>query len=133
MAEPPPSTKLRRGTIASSRRILETAEHLGPPEHTHDLEDPRRHGRAGQGNTQRLCQLAEAQAQGLGLGPARGLQPGLVDRLKDLLHEHPGESEVFIAVSPRQTVRLPPDFCVETSNTLLAELRVLLGPDAVLV
>ncbi len=64
---------------------------------------------------------------------ATGLQPGLVDRLKALLLEHPGESEVFIQLSPRQTVRLPPEFCVEASNVLLAELRVMLGPDAVIV
>ena len=68
----------------------------------------------------------------LSLSP-NGLQPGLVDQLKALLHEHPGESEVFIAVSPRQTVRLPPDFCVDASTQLLAELRVLLGPDAVVI
>ncbi len=64
---------------------------------------------------------------------ANGIQPGLVDRLKALLLEHPGESEVFIQLSVRQTVRLPPEFCVEASNVLLAELRVLLGPDAVIV
>ena len=76
--------------------------------------------------------VTTAPALRIALSP-NGLQPGLVERLKELLHEHPGDSEVFIALSPRQTVRLPPDFCVETSNTLLAELRVLLGPDAVIV
>jgi DNA polymerase-3 subunit alpha len=72
-------------------------------------------------------------APALRVALSAGLQPGLVDRLKALLHEHPGESEVFIQLSPRQTVRLPPDFNVETSNTLLAELRVMLGPDAVVI
>ena len=73
-----------------------------------------------------------APAVRLALG-ANGLQPGVIDRLKLLLHDHPGESEVFIQLSPRQTVRLPPEFCVESSNTLLAELRVMLGADAVIV
>jgi hypothetical protein len=30
-------------------------------------------------------------------------------------------------------VRLPPEFCVEASNTLVAELRVMLGADAVII
>ena len=54
-------------------------------------------------------------------------------RLKALLVEHPGDSEVFIRLGPNQTVRLPPDYCVDPSTVLLAELRVLLGPDAVMV
>lgn len=62
-----------------------------------------------------------------------GLQPAVVDQLKALLHEHPGDSEVFIRLGPNQTVRLPPDYCVDPSTVLLAELRVLLGPDAVMV
>lgn len=62
-----------------------------------------------------------------------GLHPDLINRLKALLRDHPGESEVFIRLSERQTVRLPPEFCVDASNTLLAELRVMLGPDAVII
>ena len=62
-----------------------------------------------------------------------GLQPSVVDQLKALLHEHPGDSEVFIRLGPNQTVRLPPDYCVDPSTVLLAELRVLLGPDAVMI
>jgi hypothetical protein len=40
---------------------------------------------------------------------------------------------VFLHLDERRILRLPDDFCVDAGNGLVAELRVLLGPDAVLV
>ncbi len=66
------------------------------------------------------------------------LSPGalsdvLLGRLKHLLHEHPGESQVFLHVGARQVLRLPDDFNVAATTGLMGELRVLLGPGAVSV
>jgi len=54
----------------------------------------------------------------------------LINRLKGLLSEHPGEAQVFLHLGDRQILRLPDQFCVDTSRGLMGELRVLLGPDA---
>ena len=40
---------------------------------------------------------------------------------------------MFLHLGERQVLRLPDEFCVDSSNGLMAELRVLLGPDAVAV
>ena len=64
---------------------------------------------------------------------ANALHPRLIDELKMLLTEHPGDSPVFLHIDDRQVVRLPAQFTVDTGNGLVAELRVLLGPDAILV
>ena len=56
-------------------------------------------------------------------------------RLKEILAEHPGESEVFVHLETHEkttVVRLGDEFCVSERNGLFAELRVLLGPDCVL-
>ncbi|MGZ6898414.1 MAG: DNA polymerase III subunit alpha [Acidimicrobiia bacterium] len=56
-------------------------------------------------------------------------------RLKEILAEHPGESQVFVHLDTHEkttVVRLGDEFCVSDRNGLLAELRVLLGPDCVL-
>jgi DNA polymerase-3 subunit alpha len=54
-------------------------------------------------------------------------------KLKGVLAEHPGESEVVLRLSERQRVRLADDLYVDASNGLVAELRVLLGANAVSV
>jgi DNA polymerase-3 subunit alpha len=59
------------------------------------------------------------------------LSEHLLGGLKGLLREHPGESQVFLHLGERQVVRLPDEFNVDASNGLVAELRVLLGPDAI--
>ena len=59
------------------------------------------------------------------------LSQPLLAGLKALLSEHPGESQVFLHLGERQIVRLPDEFNVDASNGLVAELRVLLGPDAI--
>ncbi len=62
-----------------------------------------------------------------------GLRAGQVEQLKVLLEEHPGDAEVFIHLGESKVLRLPQDYCVDAQSGLVAELRVLLGPDAVLV
>jgi DNA polymerase-3 subunit alpha len=59
------------------------------------------------------------------------LSEHLLAGLKGLLREHPGESQVFLHLGERQVVRLPGEFNVDASTGLVAELRVLLGPDAI--
>jgi DNA polymerase-3 subunit alpha len=54
----------------------------------------------------------------------------LVTQLKDLLSNHPGDAEVLLHLD-QQVLRLPDTFRVNPSNGLAGELRVLLGPDAV--
>jgi len=61
----------------------------------------------------------------------------LIDELKRLLREHPGPSPVLIQLSDAgqsgKVVRLSDEFSVAITNGLVAELRVLLGPDAILI
>jgi DNA polymerase-3 subunit alpha len=59
------------------------------------------------------------------------LSEHLLGDLKSLLHEHPGESQVFLHLGD-QVVRLPDQFSVDASNGLAGELRVLLGADGLL-
>jgi DNA polymerase-3 subunit alpha len=59
------------------------------------------------------------------------LSEDVVDRLKGLLSEFPGQSEVFIHLGERQVIRLPDQFTVDASGGLVGELRVLLGAEAV--
>jgi DNA polymerase-3 subunit alpha len=62
--------------------------------------------------------------------PPTSVTESLVDDLKRVLSEHPGESQVLLNLGA-QKVRLPEG--VDTGNGLVPELRVLLGPQAVLV
>ncbi len=59
--------------------------------------------------------------------PLHALSDDRVDRLKKLLSEHRGDSPVFLHVGAK-CIRLTPDFSVDVSRGLLAELRELLGP-----
>jgi DNA polymerase-3 subunit alpha len=63
---------------------------------------------------------------------SKASQP-VLEHLKNLLSEHPGSSQVFLHVGDKQVLRLPNQFSVDASNGLVAELRVLLGENAVLV
>jgi DNA polymerase-3 subunit alpha len=58
--------------------------------------------------------------------PVHALTDSRVDRLKQLLVDHPGPSPVFLHVGSK-CIRLDGRFRVDTSNGLVAELRVLLG------
>jgi len=60
------------------------------------------------------------------------LSEHLLGDLKSLLHEHPGDSQVFLHLGEK-VVRLPDQFSVDASNGLMGELRVLLGAEGVLV
>jgi DNA polymerase III subunit alpha len=58
-----------------------------------------------------------------------------VNRLKEILLEHPGDSPVFVHIEGHEkttVLRLGDDHLVNDRNGLLAELRVLLGPDCLL-
>jgi DNA polymerase-3 subunit alpha len=59
--------------------------------------------------------------------PPQALSGDRLDRLKGLLVEHPGSSPVLLSLGAK-VIRLTPDYNVDTTNGLAAELRVLLGP-----
>src|SRR3546814_9272168 len=59
------------------------------------------------------------------------LSEQLIGELKSLLAAHPGDSPVFLHLSDRQVLRLPPAWTVEVGPALLGELRVMLGPNAI--
>jgi DNA polymerase-3 subunit alpha len=60
------------------------------------------------------------------------LSEGLIDDLKRLLGEHPGDSPVLLHLGEQKVLRLPEAWTVDVAPGLLAELRVLLGPTAIL-
>ena len=66
----------------------------------------------------------------INLRPA-ALSDELLSALKALLSEHPGESQVFLHIGERQVLLLPDNFAVLATAGLLAELRELLGSEAV--
>ena len=55
----------------------------------------------------------------------------LLRELKSVLCAHPGGSSVELLLGGRRMARLPEDFAVDTANGLPAELRELLGADAI--
>jgi DNA polymerase-3 subunit alpha len=64
--------------------------------------------------------------------PSHGLRADEYGQLKELLTQHPGDSDVIIELGQTR-VKLPDEFAVDSRNGLVAELRILLGPDAVRV
>ncbi|MFN8053358.1 MAG: hypothetical protein U0Q22_18095 [Acidimicrobiales bacterium] len=60
------------------------------------------------------------------------LSDEMIDRLKGLLVEFPGESDVFLHLG-NQVVHLPDQFTVDVEAGLVGELRVLLGHEAILL
>jgi len=56
-----------------------------------------------------------------------------IAELKSILAAHPGDSPVELYLSDERVVRLPDEFAVDDANGVVAELRVLLGPDAIVV
>ncbi len=65
--------------------------------------------------------------------PVGRIDEETIGELKTLLAAHPGASEVFLQLGDRRVLRLPDAFSVEPANGLIAELRVLLGGDAVML
>ena len=61
------------------------------------------------------------------------LSDEVINRLKVVLVDHPGESPVVIHLGETKALRLSDAFCVDTSNGLIPELRVLLGADSVVL
>ena len=65
--------------------------------------------------------------------PADGCTEKVVDSLKEVLSSHPGSTQVFLHLDggPKTTVlRLGSQFAVDTRNGLYAELKTILGPNA---
>jgi DNA polymerase III subunit alpha len=60
------------------------------------------------------------------------LSESLIEELKRLFAGYPGDSPVFLHLGDSKVLRLPPAWTVEVVPPLLAELRVLLGPQAIL-
>ena len=63
--------------------------------------------------------------------PLSRLTESTVSALKRVLTEHPGECPVLLHVGEK-VLRLPSEFNVDARNGLLAEVRVLLGPNSLL-
>jgi DNA polymerase III subunit alpha len=59
------------------------------------------------------------------------LSESLIEELKGLFAEYQGDSPVFLHLGDSKVLRLPPAWTVEVVPPLLAELRVLLGPQAI--
>jgi DNA polymerase-3 subunit alpha len=59
---------------------------------------------------------------------AARLSESLIEELKRLLGDHPGDSPVLLHLGDKKVLQLPPTWTVDVSPPLLAELRVLLGP-----
>lgn len=66
----------------------------------------------------------------LRLGP-NGLNQQRLEQLKDILVRHPGPAEVRLHVGASQ-IELPTEFNVDPAAALMGELRVLLGPGALI-
>ena len=66
------------------------------------------------------------------LVPSHLINDTLITELKSLLSSHPGDSRVLLSLGS-QTVQLPDEYRVDAANGLAGELRVLLGPDSILV
>jgi DNA polymerase III subunit alpha len=61
------------------------------------------------------------------------LSDQLIEQLKEILREHSGDAQVYIHLNEDRAVKLSDEFCVDTSNGLIPELRVLLGADAIVL
>ena len=58
------------------------------------------------------------------------LDDGGVDRLREIISEHPGRTPVEIEIPQGQTVRLPDGYRVDVDR-VIGEIRVAFGHDAV--
>jgi hypothetical protein len=62
--------------------------------------------------------------------PLPSLTDSLLEGLKQLFVDHPGPSPVFLHVGEK-VIRLPDELNVDARSGVVAEVRVLLGPNAV--
>ena len=60
------------------------------------------------------------------------LSDAMIDRLKVIFTEHRGDSPVYIHLNDDHAIRLSDDYCVDATNGLVPELRVLLGEQAIM-
>ncbi len=77
-------------------------------------------------------QLDEHPPLRLHLPPAR-LDDVTIDRLRELIVDFPGDSEVHILLGEQQVLRLSDDHLVNTRSGIIGELRALLGHEAVVL
>lgn len=61
------------------------------------------------------------------------LSDQLIRELKVVLLQHQGDAQVYIHLNDNQAVKLSDEYCVDTGNGLIPELRVLLGAEAVVL
>ncbi len=64
--------------------------------------------------------------------PATSLSEERISRLKAILLEHPGESQVFLHIGNGKVLRLADEYCTDLASAI-GELRVAFGHDAVLL
>ncbi len=64
--------------------------------------------------------------------PANTLDEMKIQRLKRILRDHPGESQVFVELGAGKTLRLADDYCVDLDRAV-GELRVAFGHDSVIL
>ncbi len=64
--------------------------------------------------------------------PVHALTDSTVNELKRILADHPGDSTVLLHLGDK-VLRLPPTCNVDSRRGLVGELRVLFGPEAILV
>ena len=60
------------------------------------------------------------------------LTPELIAQLKDILLEHPGDHPSLLHLGDDKILRLPPAYGVDADTSLVSEIRVLLGPGAII-
>jgi DNA polymerase-3 subunit alpha len=65
----------------------------------------------------------------LAVAPGR-LNAELISTLKEILLEHPGDHPVLLHLGDDKVLRLPPAYGVDAGTGLVSEIRVLLGPSA---
>ncbi len=58
------------------------------------------------------------------------LDADLIDQLKELLLDHPGDHPVLLHLGADKVLRLPSAYGVDAGGGIMAEIRVLLGPDS---
>jgi DNA polymerase-3 subunit alpha len=77
-------------------------------------------------------EVGEGNAEPLRLRvPLRAVSEKLVDELKSVLSEHPGESPVYLHLGERRVLRLEDQWRVDSSTGLLGQISTVLGPGAV--
>ncbi len=62
---------------------------------------------------------------------ANRLTAELITQLKEILLEHPGDHPTLLHLGDDKILRLPPAYGVDSGTKLISEIRVLLGPGAI--